>query len=108
MHLARWKNRPGKYSGDANDAIARCKSNYHIYTMVGNYGLFLVVVKKYYIINMFLEYPPEHPSSSPVFSRVCVARALIFCVLYCKSLFVLFPLIFVLSVLRLTGARVAQ
>jgi hypothetical protein len=38
--------------------------------MVGKYDLFLVVVKKYYIINMFLEYPPEHPSSPPVFSRV--------------------------------------
>ena len=39
----------------------------------------------------------------PGFSGVHVAQSLVFCVLYCRSLFVLSPLIFVLSVLRLTG-----
>ena len=33
---------------------------------------------------------PEHLSSSPMFSGVRVARSLVFCALFCRSLFVLF------------------
>ena len=33
---------------------------------------------------------PEHLTSSLVFSRVRVARSLIFCVMFCRSLFVIF------------------
>jgi hypothetical protein len=33
---------------------------------------------------------PEHPSSSSVFINVLVARSLVFCVILCRSLFVLF------------------
>ena len=32
---------------------------------------------------------PEYLSSSLVFSGVCVARSLVFCVMFCRSLFVL-------------------
>jgi hypothetical protein len=32
---------------------------------------------------------PDHPSSSPIFSGVHIARSLVLCVLFCKSLFVL-------------------
>ena len=42
---------------------------------------------------------PEHLSSPPVFSGVRVARFLILCVMYCRSLFVLCLLPIVLSVL---------
>ena len=50
----------------------------------------------------------DHLSSHPVFSGVRVARSLVFCVVFCRSLFVLlsfFPLLIVLSLLlRLTGS----
>ena len=42
---------------------------------------------------------PEHMSSPPVFSEIHVARPLVLCVLFCRSLFVLFLLFIVLSVL---------
>jgi hypothetical protein len=42
---------------------------------------------------------PEHLCSSPVFSGVRVARSLVFCVVFCSSLVVLFHLVIVLSVL---------
>ena len=47
---------------------------------------------------------PEHPSSPPVFSGIRVARPLVFCVVLCGSLFVLFLLAIVLSVLRFTDS----
>jgi hypothetical protein len=40
-----------------------------------------------------------HPSSLLVFSGVRVARSLVFCVVFCRSLFVFFLLVIVLSVL---------
>jgi hypothetical protein len=40
---------------------------------------------------------PVHPSSFPVFGRIRVAQSLVFCVVFCKSLFVLSSI--VLSVL---------
>jgi hypothetical protein len=42
---------------------------------------------------------PEHLSSPPVFSGVRVTRSLVLYVMFCRSLFVLFLLAFVLSVL---------
>ena len=42
---------------------------------------------------------PQHTSSSPDFSGVRVTRSLVFCVMFCRSLFVLFPLAIELSVL---------
>ena len=39
--------------------------------------------------------------STPRFCRVRIARSLVFCVVYCRSLFVLFLLVIVLSVLFL-------
>jgi len=51
---------------------------------------------------------PEHLSSPPVFSDVRVARSLIFCVVICRWLFVLFTFLFaiVLSVLlRFTASE---
>ena len=41
---------------------------------------------------------PEHLSSLSVFSGLLVARSLVFCVVFCISLFVLFVLAIVLSV----------
>jgi len=40
------------------------------------------------------DHPPEYLSSSLVFSEVCVARSLVFCVVICRSLFVLLPFSF--------------
>ena len=45
---------------------------------------------------------PKHLSSPPLFSGVCVAWTLAVCVMFCRSLFVLFHLAIVLSVLRFT------
>ena len=46
---------------------------------------------------------PEHLSSHPVFGGVRVARFLVFCVMFCRSLFVLFRVAIELSVcLRFT------
>jgi len=42
---------------------------------------------------------PEHINSLPVFSGVRVARSLVFCVVFCRSLFVLFLLAIVLLIL---------
>ena len=42
---------------------------------------------------------PEHLSSSPGFSGVRVTLSLVLCVMFCRSLFVLFLLVIVLSVL---------
>ena len=42
---------------------------------------------------------PEYMSSNQVFSGVRVARSLVFCAIFCLSLFVLFLLVIVLSVL---------
>ena len=43
---------------------------------------------------------PEHMSSSPVSVWFVLLRSLVFCVVFCTSLFVLFLLCIVLSVLR--------
>jgi hypothetical protein len=42
---------------------------------------------------------PEPYSSTSVFSRVRVAQSLIFCIVFCRPLFVVFPFVNVLSVL---------
>ena len=44
-------------------------------------------------------YLSGHQSSFPVCSGIRVAQYLVFCVMFCWSLFVLFPLVIVLSVL---------
>jgi len=43
---------------------------------------------------------PEHLSSPPVFSGIRVAQIVVICVVFYRSLFVLFVLAIVLSVLR--------
>jgi len=47
---------------------------------------------------------PEHLNSPPVFSGVDVAGSFVFCVVFCRSSFVIFSLDVVLSVLRFTDA----
>ena len=49
---------------------------------------------------------PEHMSSPPVFSVNHIARSFVYCVVFCRSLFVLclFCLVIVLSVLRFTDS----
>ena len=52
-----------------------------------------------------IAYPPEHLNSVPVFRESCVARSFVFCEMFCRSLFGLFhlPTVFtVLSVLQFT------
>jgi hypothetical protein len=52
---------------------------------------------------------PEHPSSSPVFSGVRVARSLVFYVMLCRSFIFLFVLTIVFSVLlRIMYVSVSQ
>ena len=52
---------------------------YHLYT-------FFVLV--YFVVQKLLTLP-EHMSSPPGFSEVCVTRSLVLCVMFCRSLFVL-------------------
>ena len=50
---------------------------------------------------------PEHPRSSPVFSVVRVVRSLVFCIMFCRSLFVLlsfFVAIVLYVILRYTDS----
>ena len=48
---------------------------------------------------------PEHLMLSPDLSGVRVARSSVFCVMFCRSLFVIFPLVIVLSaLLRFTAS----
>ena len=48
---------------------------------------------------------PENMDSQPLFRGVCVARSLVFCAMFCRSLFVLFHLSIVLYVLlRITSS----
>jgi hypothetical protein len=47
---------------------------------------------------------PEHMSLPSVFSEVRVTRSLVLCVMCGRSLFVLFLLVIVLSVLRFTDS----
>ena len=42
---------------------------------------------------------PEHLRSPPVFSGIRVARSLVFCVMFCRSLFIIFLLAVMLAVL---------
>ena len=63
----------------------------------------LTVTGQVSLVDQELPTFPEHPSSLPVFSGVHVAWSLVFCVMFCRSLFVLwffFFLAIVLSVLR--------
>ena len=46
----------------------------------------------------------KYMSLTTVFTEVCVAQSLVFCVAFCKSLFVLFLLAILLSVLRYTAS----
>ena len=47
---------------------------------------------------------PGHRSSSAVFSGVRVAQSLVFCEVFCRSLFVFFLFVVVLTVLQLTAS----
>ena len=47
---------------------------------------------------------PGHLSSHPVLSGVRVTRSLVFCAMFCRSLFVLFLLIILFSALRFTDS----
>ena len=47
----------------------------------------------------------EYPCLCTVFSGVRVARSLVFCVMFCRSLFVLFHLAIVLSVFRFMASE---
>jgi hypothetical protein len=42
-------------------------------------------------------YPSGVPEFTPIFSGVCIARYLVFCVMFCKSLFVLLTILTPLS-----------
>ena len=44
------------------------------------------------LVEQVLPTLPEHLRSPPVFSGVCVTRSLVFCVVFCRSLFVLLSL----------------
>jgi hypothetical protein len=55
------------------------------------------ILRRVLLVKQELVTFPEHLSSSPVFCGVVVVQSLVFCVLFCRSLFVLFLLAIVLS-----------
>ena len=52
-----------------------------------------------------LAYPPVEYEFIPVYCKVCVVRPLVFCLMFCKSLFVLLAI--VLSVLQVTASDIS-
>ena len=60
----------------------------------------LPVTRRVSLIEQELPTLPEHMSSHPVLCGVLVAQSLVFCVVFCGSLFVLVALVIVLYVLR--------
>ena len=58
---------------------------------------FEVATRRVPLVENELPTLPEHPSSLPAFSGVRVVRSVVFCLLFCRSLFVLFLLAIVLS-----------
>ena len=71
------------------------------------YRIFSYVKYTFCIYNISLKinysvgtaHPSGAPEFIPVYSGVQVVRSLTFCVIFCRLLFVLFPLVIVLSVL---------
>ena len=57
-------------------------------------GFVIRVTRRVTLVDRELLTLPEHMSSPPVFSRVRVARSLVFCVVFCRSLFVLLSVFF--------------
>jgi hypothetical protein len=72
-----------------------CTLRFTVATMVNHSGRVLLVEQQ----NLIL---PTHLSSLPVFSGIRVAQSLVLCVVFCRTLFVLFLLTISLSVLWCT------
>jgi hypothetical protein len=66
-------------------------------------GFVTKVIRRVSLVEQKMLTIPKHLCSPLVFSEFRVARSLLFCVLFCRSPFVLFLLVIKLSVLRLTG-----
>ena len=60
-----------------------CPHSWHITGFVSR------LTRRVSLVEQELPTLPEHLSSTPVFSRVGVTRSLVFCVMFCRSLFVL-------------------
>ena len=70
-------------------------------------GFVIIVTRMVPLVEQELLTLPEHPRAPLVFSEVRVARSIIFCVMFCRSLYVFlffFLLAIVLSVLWLTDS----
>ena len=62
-------------------------------------GFVTRVTREVALLEQELSILPEHMSSPPAFSGIRVSRSLVLCAMFCRSLFVLFLLAIVLSVL---------
>ena len=80
-----------KYTSRHQETLGKCHTPYltiHTYTYrVCNQSNTTVSLVEQELLTL-----PKHLSSSPVFSGVRVARSLVFCVEFCRSLFVLFSI----------------
>ena len=67
-------------------------SNVQLWLSLYNVHVIRVMCCLFLLSHMEQELPtlPEHLSSSPVFSGVCVAQSLVFYVMFCRSLYVVF------------------
>ena len=82
-----------------------CHSSCHKYmTHIGGGILVTRVIRRVSLVEQEMLILPEHLSSSPVSSGAHIVPSFVFCVVFCKLLFVLLSsfLVIVLSVLRFT------
>ena len=93
-----------KYLFTYDHIYSTCRKHYRSfpYSWLAT-GFVARVIRRVSLVEQKLPTIPEHLCSPLVFSEFRVARSLFFCVLFCRSLFVLFPLVIMLSVLRLTS-----
>jgi hypothetical protein len=89
--------------GDFVDCIYPIELEIQDTTDILTYASKLTVTWRFSVVKQELLTLPEHMNSPPVFSGVRVARSLVFCVVFCRSLFVLFLLAIVLSIHRCTN-----
>jgi len=87
-----------------NNTTTKVKQNCAKNSNNSNHRFMKRVTRRVSHMEQELHTVPEHLRSHQVFSGVRVARYLVFCVMFCRSLFVLFLLTIILSALRFTAS----
>ena len=85
-------------------SLVSCGKDIPVHLIISWCSCRLTVKRRVLNVEQKLITLPEHLDSPPVLSGVSVAQSSVFCVMFCRSLFVLFLLVIVLSVLRSTAS----